>query len=82
MQGFRQTFGVDYNDTFAQVVRGKTIRGMIAIAAETGGDLYQYDVGTAFLHAKLEEDVYCYPPQGTTLPPGKVLKRLKRLCMA
>ena len=79
MKGYLQKLGVDYNETFAQVVKSKSIRLVIAMAAETGGDLYQYDVATAFPHAKLEEDVYCYPPQGMDLPQGKIMKLNKAL---
>ena len=38
------------------------------------------DVDTAFLYAKLKEEIYMYPPEGMEgNPEGKVLKLMKSL---
>ena len=63
-QGFTQEYGIDYNETFAPVVRMSTIRAVLALACENGWELEQMDVKTAFLNAKLEETIYMKLPKG------------------
>ena len=53
-QGFSQTFGDDYDETFSPVARFESIRTVIALAAKYGLKLHQMDVTTAFLNG----DVY------------------------
>ncbi len=63
-QGFSQRPGVDYEETYAPVVRFDTVRTLVALAASTEQLLHQVDVETAFLHGRLEEEVYMQQPQG------------------
>ena len=49
--------GVDHNETFALVVRMKSIRILLALACHLKFKLYQMDVKTAFLNGFLKEDV-------------------------
>ena len=63
-QGFSQKFGLDYDETFCPVVRGESVRAVIALAAERGLMLHQLDVTTAFLNGTLEEEVYMKQPEG------------------
>ena len=65
---FTQTYGVDYNETFAPVAKMNTVRILFSIAVNNGWDLYQMDVKNAFLQGTLEEEVYM------TLPPGHKLE--------
>ena len=57
-QGYSQMEGVDYDETFAQVARMKSIRILLALACQLKFKLYQMDVKTAFLNGILKEDVY------------------------
>ncbi|MCP4114884.1 MAG: hypothetical protein GY737_05660, partial [Desulfobacteraceae bacterium] len=80
-QGFSQRPGVDYEETFAPVVRFDTIRTLVALAASTGQLLHQVDVETAFLHGRLEEEVYMKQPPGyeDVTRPTDVCRLIKSL---
>ena len=79
-KGFAQEHGRDYWDTFAPVLHYKTLRVLLAIVASLDYELKQMDVPTAFLNAKIDEDVYMRPPQGLEgVPAGHVCKLLKTL---
>ena len=56
--GWGQVPGVDCGGTFAPVCRLQSIRMMLAIAAEFDFECWQLDYNTAFLNAKVEEEVY------------------------
>ena len=56
--------GVDFNETFAPVVRMETIRTVLALAAQLKLQVYQLDVKSAFLNGEIEEEVYVEQPQG------------------
>ena len=49
-RGFKQREGIDYNETFARVVRYDTIRTVLAVAASEDLEAMQFDIKTAFLH--------------------------------
>ena len=57
-QGYTQRYGQDYNETFSPVVRAKSIRTIIAHAANNKMLLHQMDIKTAFLNGNLKEDVF------------------------
>ena len=63
-RGFSQVEGIDYDETFAPVVRYTSIWTIMAITAEMGWKIHQMDVKTAFLNGILEEEVYIEQPQG------------------
>ena len=67
-KGFKQTHGIDYDETFSPVAMLKSIRILIAI--------WQMDVKTVFLNGNLLEDVYMTQPEGFVQPKnfGKVCK--------
>ena len=56
--GWGQLPGVDCGGTFAPVCRLQSIRIVLAIAAEFDFECWQLDYNTAFLNAKVEEEVY------------------------
>ena len=75
-KGFKQTYGIDYDETFSPVAMLKSIRILIAIAAYHDYEIWQMDVKTAFLNGNLLEDVYMTQPEGFVQPKnsGKVCK--------
>ena len=61
-KGFTQKQGIDYGETFSPVVRYTSIRMLLAISAKYNLDIEQMDVVTAFLHGKIDEDIYMIQP--------------------
>ena len=80
-KGYTQTFGVDYQETFAPVAKMNTVRVLISLAANFGWDLQQFDVKNAFLHGDLEEEIYMEIPPGfgNDLDKNKVCRLKKAL---
>ena len=77
-KGFMQEYGIDYEETFAPVVRLTSVRSLIAIATSKRWSLSQMDVKNAFLNGDLTEKVYMHPSLGIEHPPHTVY----RLCHA
>ena len=80
-KGYTQTFGVDYQETFAPVAKMNTIRVLLSLAANFDWPLKQFDVKNAFLHGDLEEEVYMELPPGFEVSnmTGKVCRLRKAL---
>jgi hypothetical protein len=57
-KGFKQRYGIDYEDTFSPVAKIVTIHLVLSLAISQGWCLKQLDVQNAFLHGVLEEKVY------------------------
>nr|GEU61841.1 zinc finger, CCHC-type [Tanacetum cinerariifolium] len=72
VQGNRQWYGVDYQDTFAPIAKMVTIRSLLAVVDVKGWFTCQMDVSNAFLHGDLLEEVYLKPPLGYT-GKGKIV---------
>ena len=64
LKGYAREYRVDSTDVFAPVARMDTVRMIIAVAAQKGGGIYQFDVKFAFLHGELKEDIFVEQPQG------------------
>lgn len=64
VKGFLQKEGIDYNETFALVVKLMSYKALFAIAAALDLELHQMDVKTAFLYGLVEEDIYVEQPPG------------------
>jgi len=63
-KGYTQSFGVDYQETFAPVAKLNTIRVLLSLASNQDWSLLQFDVKSAFLNGDLMEEVYMDPPPG------------------
>ena len=63
-QGFTQTFGVNYDETYAPVSRLASLQTICAIAARNDWLIHQMDVYNAYVNADLEEPIYMRQPQG------------------
>nr|GEV11695.1 hypothetical protein [Tanacetum cinerariifolium] len=63
-RGYRQEEGINYEDSFAPVVRLEAIRIFLAYAAHKNMIVYQLDVKTAFLNGNLREEVYVSQTDG------------------
>jgi len=78
-RGFLQREGIDYDATFSPVVKYKTLRVMLAIAALENLELMAMDVETAFLHAKLDRALFMKIPAGfSNVPKGAVALKLNK----
>ena len=74
-QGFRQTLGVDYHETYSPVADMASVRMALTIAAALDLKVEQLDVVTAFLGSELEEEVYVRLPDGILGGPRSVRLR-------
>uniref|UniRef100_A0A2N9GBB0 Integrase catalytic domain-containing protein n=1 Tax=Fagus sylvatica TaxID=28930 RepID=A0A2N9GBB0_FAGSY len=63
-QGYSQSFGIDFLETFSPVIKPQTIRLVLSLALIHGWSLRQLDVKNAFLHGSLKEVVYMEQPPG------------------
>ncbi|GKF19848.1 retrovirus-related pol polyprotein from transposon TNT 1-94 [Tanacetum coccineum] len=63
-KGYRQEEGIDFEESFAPVVRIEAIRIFIANTASKNMTIYQIDVKTTFLNGELKEEVYVSQPDG------------------
>ncbi len=64
VRGFEQIYGVNYDQTFASVVKSMSFKALFAIMAHYDLDCEQMDVITAFLNALLKEIIYVEQPKG------------------
>jgi hypothetical protein len=61
-QGYSQREGIDYEETFAPIVRLEAIRILLAFSVAKGLKLYQMDVKSVVLNGFFEEEVYVKQP--------------------
>ena len=71
-KGFTQEYVINYEKTFALVVRISSIRALLTVAISSKCDLFQMDVKNASLNGDLSEEVYMQPPPGLSVDSNKV----------
>ncbi|RDY07620.1 hypothetical protein CR513_08243, partial [Mucuna pruriens] len=55
---FTQTYGVNYQETFAHVAKLNTVRVLLSLTVNFDWSLQQYDFKNAILHDNLSEEIY------------------------
>ena len=80
-QGFTQTQGLDYEETFDLVSKLNSIRILLSLAVNLDRRLHQLDIKNVFLNGELEEEIYMRIPPGFEIEStrGKVWKLKKSL---
>ena len=63
VKGYKQKYGVDYEEVCALVARLDTMRMLISLATHHSWKIYQLDVKSAFLNGILEKEVYVEQPK-------------------
>ncbi|KAG7004123.1 Retrovirus-related Pol polyprotein from transposon TNT [Fusarium oxysporum f. sp. conglutinans] len=79
VRGFEQREGIDFNETFASVVKPMSYKMIFAIAAALDLELEQMDVKTAFLYGLVTEEIYVQQSEGFDDGSGRVCKLLRAL---
>jgi hypothetical protein len=77
-KGFKQVYGIDYDEVFAPTYRMATIRLVCALAAHYGLTLYSLNVTAAFLNGDLEEDVYMKQSEGFEVGGSEYVCKLQK----
>ncbi|GAA5918472.1 hypothetical protein JCM5296_002729, partial [Sporobolomyces johnsonii] len=81
-RGDQQVEGVDFDSTHSSTVRLATVRLLLALLAQhRHWQLLQFDVSNAYLHGKLDRDIYLRQPPGFVDPafPNHVRRLRKAL---
>ncbi|KMQ85887.1 retrovirus-related pol polyprotein from transposon tnt 1-94, partial [Lasius niger] len=78
VRGFSQRPGIDYNETYAPVIRYESIRFLFSLAAKEDFEIAQFDIKTAFLNGELDEEIFMQLPTRVT-DAGNVVKLQKSL---
>ena len=74
VKGFSQIYGLDFDETYALVVKALSYRLLFALQARYKWFCYQLDIKTAFLNGELDHEIYVEPPEGFSQGKDKVLR--------
>ena len=77
-RGFTQRAGIDYDKTFAPVMKQSLLRTVLAEACHNDWEIDQIDIKTAFLYGKLDETIFLKLPDGTFHHLQRALYGLKQ----
>ena len=77
-KGYTQTYGVNYQETFAPIAKMNTVRILLSLAAHYNWQLLQYDVKNAFLHGDLDKEIYMNIPPIFERNTGNKVCKLKK----
>lgn len=64
VKGYEQQFSIDYDQTFASVVKPQTYKTLFALVAHFDLEADQMDVTTVFLYGPIDQVVYVELPHG------------------
>lgn len=64
MESVSQSYGINYEETFAQVTKLNSVRVILSATANLNWPLHQLDIKNVFLNGDLEEEVYIQIPPG------------------
>jgi hypothetical protein len=81
IQGFKQREGLDYNKTFASVVKPISYKLLFALAAAYDLKIEQINVKTSFLYGEIDVNIYIEQPERfcSKKRPNQVYKLKKAL---
>lgn len=79
IKGCAQRKGVDFEETYAPVVRYNSIRFLLAISAQMNLQIDQMDAVSAFLQGELNETIFMLQPEGFTNGSAQVCQLNKSL---
>ena len=80
-KGYTQTYGIDYQETFAPVAKMNTVRILLSLTTHYNWQLLQYDVKNAFLHGDLDEEIYINIPPEFERNIGNKVCKLKKAAL-
>ena len=63
-KGYSQIEGVDFQETYAPVVKYTSLRILLSYAAVHDWEMAQLDIKTAFLYGLIDEELYIEQPEG------------------
>ena len=78
IKGFRQEYGINYDEVFAPVTKHSTFRTALGYACKHDLEIRQLDVSAAFLYGDLEEEIYMSEPEGYASGVPGMACRLKK----
>ncbi|KAH9442915.1 hypothetical protein Pst134EB_033155 [Puccinia striiformis f. sp. tritici] len=78
-QGFRQTFGVNFELKYAPTGKAASLCLLLTFAINNDLQIHQLDVRSAFLTCPLEDTVTLLPPPGYNCPPGTIFELKKAI---
>ena len=59
VRGYKQVYGVDFDETYTPVVQWSMVRMLFTLALSLGFKTCQVDYSNAFVQADIDEEVYC-----------------------
>ena len=62
LKGFEQRYGLNYDETFASVVKPMSYKAIFLLAAIHDWELEHMNIKTAFLHREIHEEFYVEQP--------------------
>ena len=78
-KGYTQSYGVDYQETFASVAKLNIVRIHLSLTANQDWPLLHFDVKNVFLHGEILEEIYMDSPPGMTDSNGMKVCKLKKV---